>query len=178
MRSPRYYALRALGLLPQDVRRSLVNAVAPSYMLGAMCWLEDADGKVLLVKNTYRDKWVFPGGLVDKGEAPEDAALRELREETALNVVLLTAPVITVDPALRRVEFMYKAKLADGMSPDDCTIDMIEIVDARWFPPDELPLIDHEYGGLVAALEQAGSATQLLYATWANDERILTPAIE
>ncbi len=177
MRAPRYYALRALGLLPEEFRRSLVNAVAPSYILGAMCWLEDDDGRVLLVKNTYRDQWVFPGGLVDKGETPHDAAIRELHEETKLDITLLTAPVITVDPTLRRIEFTYKAELANGVTPDDCTIDFVEIVDAKWFRPEELPSIDHEYDGLAIAMAQAGDSSQLLYATWANDERILTPAL-
>lgn len=177
MRAPRYYALRLLGLLPQDLRRTMVNAVAPSYMLGAMCWLEDDDGNVLLVQNTYRDKWVFPGGLVDKGELPTDAAIRELREETALNVVLQSEPVITVDPTLRRIEFTYKATLADGTTPADCTIDQIEIVDAKWFRPEDLPSIDHEYDGLAEVMGKAGDNAQLLYATWANGERILTSAI-
>lgn len=176
MRAPRYYALRALRFMPPNLRRSLVNVVAPSYMLGAMCWLEN-DGKVLLVKNTYRDGWVFPGGLVDKGEAPHEAAIRELREETALKVELLSAPVITIDAELRRMEFTYKAKLADGVVATDCVVDQVEIIDAKWFPPSELPAIDHEYDGLATAMANAGDEPQLLYATWANSERILTPAV-
>ncbi len=43
-----------------------------------------ADGKVVLVKLTYAPGWRVPGGGLGKGEAAEDAILRELREEIGL----------------------------------------------------------------------------------------------
>ncbi len=177
MRSPRYLALRALGYVPDDARRRLVQLIAPSYMLGAICWIEHPDGRVLLVKNTYREKWVFPGGLVDKGERPPDAAVREVLEETSLRVELVSAPVVTVDPELRRVEFTYKAAFAPGCTPDDLKIDDVEITAAQWFEPETLPSIDNEYDGLAAAIEKSSESMQLLYATWVNGERILTPGV-
>lgn len=179
MKSPRYLALRLLGVLPQDVRRKIVQTIAPSYMLGAICWIEHPDdGKVLLVKNTYRDKWVFPGGLVDKGERPYDAAVREVLEETNLRVELTSPPVVTLDPTLRRVEFTYRAKFVDGCTPDELKIDYIEIVDSGWFAPEELPKIDHEYDGLATAVGRSDDAMQLLYATWSDGERFLTPGVK
>lgn len=41
-------------------------------------------GKILMVKATYKDHWTFPGGIVDAGESPKQAALRETHEETGL----------------------------------------------------------------------------------------------
>ena len=46
------------------------------------------DGKVLLVreaKGRYSGRWGLPKGYVDEGESPEQAVLRELREETNLD---------------------------------------------------------------------------------------------
>ena len=41
-------------------------------------------GKVLLVKSCYRSQYCFPGGYRNRGESPEENAIRELREETGL----------------------------------------------------------------------------------------------
>lgn len=42
-------------------------------------------GKVLLVQN-YGNKWSFPKGGVESGETAQDAARRELREETGISI--------------------------------------------------------------------------------------------
>lgn len=60
------------------------------------------DGRFLLVergKEPWKGWLAFPGGGVDAGETPEQAALRELKEETALDAHGLNH-VITVDLAL------------------------------------------------------------------------------
>ncbi len=46
---------------------------------------------VLLVRHRWRG-WVPPGGKVDDGEDPREAAVREVREETGLRVVLTFRP--------------------------------------------------------------------------------------
>ena len=48
-------------------------------------------GKILIIKRSDEDKidagtWEFPGGKVDFGETPEEALIRELKEEVSLNV--------------------------------------------------------------------------------------------
>lgn len=42
------------------------------------------EGKVLLLKRRKMEVWEFPGGKVEWGETPEEAARRELKEETGL----------------------------------------------------------------------------------------------
>ncbi|MHA1549078.1 MAG: (deoxy)nucleoside triphosphate pyrophosphohydrolase [Alphaproteobacteria bacterium] len=54
-------------------------------VLVAACALVDADGRVLITQRP-RDKhmgglWEFPGGKVERGEVPETALIRELKEE-------------------------------------------------------------------------------------------------
>jgi ADP-ribose pyrophosphatase len=47
------------------------------------------DGGIVLVKRAIQPaygKWVFPGGFVDRGERAEEAAIRETREESCLDV--------------------------------------------------------------------------------------------
>ena len=54
------------------------------------CALVDADGRVLIAKRpTQKDMaglWEFPGGKVVNDEPPEEALIRELREELGINV--------------------------------------------------------------------------------------------
>ncbi|MFC7065190.1 NUDIX hydrolase [Brucella rhizosphaerae] len=60
------------------------------------------DGRFLLVergKEPWKGWLAFPGGSIEAGETPEEAAVRELKEETALNAGALSH-VITVDLAL------------------------------------------------------------------------------
>lgn len=50
----------------------------------------EQDGKIILVKRKNPPHgWSFPGGFVDYGESLEDAAVREAREETGLDVKLV-----------------------------------------------------------------------------------------
>ncbi len=43
--------------------------------------LMEGNGRVLLVKHTYDDRWYMPGGGVNRGETPEGAIRREAAEE-------------------------------------------------------------------------------------------------
>ena len=43
------------------------------------------DGRLLLIRRADNGLWALPGGLVDVGETPAQAALRELREEAGLS---------------------------------------------------------------------------------------------
>ena len=46
----------------------------------------DEEDRVLLVQPTYKDHWDLPGGYVETGETPAQAAAREVREELDLDV--------------------------------------------------------------------------------------------
>ncbi len=54
------------------------------------CTVIVQNGCLLLVRQTYRGNllWTFPGGKIEPGEAPEEAAIREVKEETGLDVAI------------------------------------------------------------------------------------------
>ena len=62
----------------------LVSWLRRGKTLGARVCAIDAQGHVLLVRHSYVKGWTFPGGGVDKGETLKQAAIRELREEAAV----------------------------------------------------------------------------------------------
>lgn len=55
-----------------------------------------AEPVYLLIRDSYRN-WGFPKGHLEKGEQPDAAALREVREETGLAKLELRSPVDTID---------------------------------------------------------------------------------
>jgi len=60
----------------------------PKKQLAAGVILLNDHQDILLVKPTYRDGWLLPGGVVESFESPCDAALREIREELGLAITI------------------------------------------------------------------------------------------
>lgn len=56
------------------------------YNIGAFVVIFDKKGRVLLSHRRDLDIWNLPGGGVENGEFPDEAAIRETREETGLKV--------------------------------------------------------------------------------------------
>ncbi len=56
--------------------------------MGAGALFVDELSRVLLVEPTYKAYWELPGGVVEDGESPGTAAVREVREELGLDVPL------------------------------------------------------------------------------------------
>ncbi len=63
---------------------------------GVVMHAGDDEPRYLLIRDSYGN-WGFPKGHLEDGERPEDAALREVREETGLDHVRLRAPIHTID---------------------------------------------------------------------------------
>lgn len=109
---------------------------------------EDDTLKVLLVRRgtePYKGLWAFPGGFLQMKETAMEGALRELREETALEpaavVELGVFSDVDRDPRERVITIAYYAlvKPSSVIGGDDAD-------EAAWFPVDSLPPLafDHE----------------------------------
>ena len=75
--------------------------------------------------NPYKDCWAFPGGFVDYGETTEDAAVREAKEETSIDVDLQNQFKVYSNP-LRdprghtiTVVYLAKGNMNDMKADDD-----------------------------------------------------------
>lgn len=149
------FALRVFRRLPVRARRRVVRTLAPSFTVGSVCFIEREDGRILLVRLSYRTRWGVPGGLLQRGELPTEAAKRETLEEVGLDISLLGEPAVVVDAAARRVDVVFRATPAPGADPDAVEPRSPEIVGAGWFALDELPELQHETSGALVALGRA-----------------------
>ena len=66
--------------------RALLNSFLPRKRAISQMLLRSADDCVLLCQLTYKQDWDLPGGVVEVGESPRDAAAREIEEELAIAV--------------------------------------------------------------------------------------------
>ena len=55
--------------------------------LGVRVLVQNPQGHILLVRHTYSPGWLLPGGGVERGEIAEEAAAREVLEETGVSVL-------------------------------------------------------------------------------------------
>ncbi|GAA3259688.1 NUDIX domain-containing protein [Nonomuraea helvata] len=107
------------------------------FMVGVTGIVRDSEGRVLLLRHRMWPpdrQWGCPSGYVNKSERFEDTVVREVREETGLHVKVGRLLLLKSGYRLR-VEAVYEAELAGGT----LTIDSVEILEAKWFSPYDLP---------------------------------------
>lgn len=138
--------------LPRAARLWLVHRLAPSFTVGAICVVERADNRILLVRHSYREHWGLPGGLARRGEDIRDCARRETAEEVGLEIELLGEPNVVVAPDARRVDVVFRARPVDAADADGLASGSPEIVEIGWFGPDALPDLQQEASGALVVL--------------------------
>jgi 8-oxo-dGTP diphosphatase len=110
------------------------------------------NGRLLLVRDSYRGLWSLPGGGIGRGEQPVTAAVRELTEETGIEVSEHDVTLIGVFKNFweYHLDTVHIFETTLSVQPV-LRLDNREIVDARWVTEEEvrwLPLIPHTEGYL------------------------------
>ncbi|MEV7124219.1 NUDIX domain-containing protein [Kitasatospora griseola] len=107
------------------------------FMVGVTGIVRDDEGRVLLLKHRLWPEgrqWGLPSGYANKGESFEETVVREVREETGLTVKVGELAYLRSGFKLR-LEVAYEALLVGGR----IEVESFEILEARWFSPDDLP---------------------------------------
>lgn len=132
---------------PREEVRALFDG-APwhrvSPAMGADALVFDPAGRILLVRRKDNGCWAMPGGIAEIGRTPAESVLKELWEEAGLRgrVVRLLGVFDNrrwnAYNKVHLVNFTFLVECADfAASPG------IEMLDARFFPPDDPPAAMH-----------------------------------
>ena len=115
--------------------------------------LDEEDLKIILIerdKEPYRGKWALPGGFVHIDESLEDAAKRELKEETGIQDFFLeqlyTFGEVDRDPRERVVAVAYYALVNLRDHTIQATTDSRN---AAWFSVDDVPKLPFDHNRIV-----------------------------
>jgi ADP-ribose pyrophosphatase YjhB (NUDIX family) len=102
--------------------------------LGAFALLPDGDGRLLLGHRRDADVWNLPGGQVERGESPWQAAMREARDETGLEVSVLRLALVDHCPERDELVLAFACVIEGGALTLNDEADQL-----AWFALDELP---------------------------------------
>ena len=100
-----------------------------------ICYLKRNDSYLLLFRNKKKNdvnegKWIGVGGHIEKGETKDEAAIREIKEETGLNVHSLkcSGEVLFVNDDYQEIMYVYEIEDFDGKEID------CDEGDLKWIP--------------------------------------------
>lgn len=131
-------AYRYLGgvwrALSPGTRRFFIRRFQTTFTVSAAAVVLDRENRVLILHHRLRPKtgWGLPGGFLDAGEQPSEAIVREIMEETGLE--LRDIRMLYVRTLGRHVEILFAGR-ADGQPQ----ILSGEIDHAGWYSFDEIP---------------------------------------
>jgi 8-oxo-dGTP pyrophosphatase MutT (NUDIX family) len=126
--------------------RELVGT-RPLWLMSAHAAVTNAAGDLLLCRRADDDQWSIPGGIIEPGEQPADAVVRECREEAGVIVEPTSLALVDVSPTFtypsgdhaQYLDLIFRcshvsgqAHIADG-----------ESTAVQWFSPHHLPVLDH-----------------------------------
>ena len=105
-----------------------------TFTMGGFAVIQDAEGRILFAHRTDEDRWNIPGGGVEKGESPWEAAVREAKEESGLDVKIVKLLGIYNKPERNDIVFLFLCEKTGG----ELTLND-EASDFKYFRKDELP---------------------------------------
>jgi len=128
----------------------------PAVTVDAVLFSEQSNQwQVLLIQRKnppFQDMWALPGGFIDENEAPQNAAARELEEETTLKGIELHELGFfgepKRDPRDHTVSLVYWAIVeAENLQPQAAD----DAKNIAWFPLHELPELAFDHNKVIHA---------------------------
>jgi ADP-ribose pyrophosphatase YjhB (NUDIX family) len=128
----------------EDIRRLVGHR--PLILVGCVVVIADERGRLLLQERVYpKGTWGLAGGLMELGERAEETAVREVREETGLEVENLKMINVYSGPDHFAVAengdefYMVTCAYYTRCYKGELKADLTESAQIRFFEPDSLP---------------------------------------
>ena len=120
-------------LLKHLAKKKKGGIVPKGIQVGVDVVMEGDNGAILLIQRRDDQCWSLPGGWVEQGETPDRAAIREVKEETGLNVVLRYLADIHIRSS-GTVHLTYIAEVSGGA----LVIQKEEVLRAEFLAPEDV----------------------------------------
>ena len=106
---------------------------------GAFAVIFDEQRRVLLCHRRDMDAWNLPGGGIEDGETPWDAAIREVREEVGLEVEVARLAGVYWKPETRELVYNFECRIVSGTPGLSDEADEVGYFALADFPPNTAP---------------------------------------
>lgn len=112
---------------------------------GACAVVRDDRGRILMLRRADNGRWGLPAGMIEPGEQPADAVLREIQEETGVVAEIERLAGVAMHTAVypngdhcEYLSIWFRCRAVGGRARADGD----ESLEVAWFAPDALPDLD------------------------------------
>ncbi len=110
-----------------------------SFTIGSFVVIFDKAGRVLLSHRRDLDIWNLPGGGLESGELPPQAAIRETLEETGLKIKIKRLVGVYGKPYRNELVFVFTAKVVGGKIQRSPEADETRFFNLKRIPENTIP---------------------------------------
>ena len=130
------FLLRLWRKFPLWVHILASRIVRSKFRVAVAAMIFDEQGRVLLFKHTYRKfEWGIPAGSLEYNEQPENAIVREMLEETGMQIRVQELLLADSSKQDHHVSLIYLCKIVGGTFRESLEISEMKYFDVNDLPP-------------------------------------------